>query len=143
MLPDLTTMIRCAIQEPAQTGVATAPPVSVLVVDGEPKTASVLVKLLRVDGFIVEVAADAAAAEARVERGPRPDVLVMDVSPARAGELATLRRVHARHPTLRLVLVTAHPQAAERLALGAAPSCRIVTKPIDYAGLLRLLDVVT
>lgn len=134
-------MIRGAIQQPVQTVAAGERPVSVLVVDGEPKTATVLVKLLRVDGFLVEVAADAGAAEARVERGPRPDVLVMDVSPARAGEVETLRRIHAHHPTLRLVLVTAHPQVAERLALGAAPGCRIVTKPIDYTGLLRLLEV--
>ena len=134
-------MNRCATQEPVQSDAMTEHPLSVLVVDGEPKTASVLVKLLRVDGFSVEVAADARAAEARVERGPRPDVLVMDVSPARVGEVEMLRRIHARHPTLRLVLVTAHPQVAERLALGAAPSCRIVTKPVDYLGLLRLLEV--
>ncbi|WAS89694.1 response regulator [Nannocystis punicea] len=135
-------MTPCAIHPPVQAAV-TGRPVSILVVDGAPKTATVLVKLLRVDGFVVEVAADAAAAEARVERGPQPDILVMDVSPARAGEVETLRRIHARHPTLRLVLVTAHPQVAERLALGAAPGCRIVTKPIDYSGLLRLLEAVT
>ncbi|MDC0723490.1 response regulator [Nannocystis bainbridge] len=133
-------MLRCAIQQPVPLGVVTERPVSILIVDGEPKTATVLVKLLRVDGFEVEVAGDAAGAEACVERGPRPDVLVMDVSPARAGEVETLRRIHARHPALRLVLVTAHPQVAERLALGAAPGCRIVTKPIDYPGLLRLLE---
>jgi CheY-like chemotaxis protein len=136
-------MTRCSTIQPVQAGAATARPVAVLVVDGEPKTATVLVKLLRVDGFFVEVAADAAAAESRIEQGPRPDVLVMDVSPARAGEVETLRRIHARHPTLPLVIVTAHPQVADRLALGPAPWCRIVTKPIDYSGLLRLLEAVT
>jgi CheY-like chemotaxis protein len=121
---------------------ATVPrPLSVVIVDDEPKTANVLVKLLRVDGFSVEVFGDAAAAEQRLARGPLPDVLVMDVSPARAGEVEAVRRLHARYPALPLIVVTAYPQLAERLEASAGPPCRIVTKPIDYPGFLRLLEV--
>jgi DNA-binding NtrC family response regulator len=133
-------MIRCATTEPCRAGAGRQPRGSVLVVDNEPTMAGALAKLLRVDGFAVEILADVAAAAARIARGPAASALVMDVSPARADEVDAVARLHALHPSLTLVLVTAYPQIGARLG-SPDVTCRVLTKPVDYPSLLGLLEV--
>lgn len=131
-------MTRVVPAEQASSSVTLGPPVSVLVVDDDAKTAGVLAKLLHIDGFRAEVLVDVAEALARLARGPLPDFLVFDVSLTH-GDIAAVQRIRARYPSLAIILVTAHPQQVEALARGSVADRRIVTKPIHYPALVSLL----
>lgn len=124
--------------EQASSSAPPGQPISVVVVDHDAKTAGVLVKLLHLDGFHAEVLADGAAAIQRLARGPTPDFLVIDVAPTRV-DLEAVQRIRGRHPSLAIILVTAHPLHIEALVRGAVAGHRIVTKPIHYPALTGLL----
>ena len=113
-------------------------PKKVLLVDGDFRTAQRLAGMLRDDGFEVDVARDGAAAIARLARGPVPDALVSELKLSLADGAAVARFGRAQHPGLRVVFVTRDPNLlAPGLLAGAAP--HVLTKPLDYAGLLEVL----
>ena len=111
---------------------------SVLLVDGDFRTAQRLAGLLRDDGFEVEVARDGAAAIARLARGPLPDALVSELKLPLADGLAVARFGRTQHPGLQVVFVARDPSLLGPAALGS-PAPEVLTKPVDYARLLELL----
>jgi CheY-like chemotaxis protein len=105
----------------------------VLLVDNEVDSLDALAFLVRDAGYSVETATSGAEAIVKIDRQP-PDVLVTDLTmPSMSGtELA--RDVRSRAPRARIVLMTAY-------SVGEPPSMfdAVIRKPVDVAGLVRLL----
>jgi CheY-like chemotaxis protein len=120
-----------------------APPTAlaplVLVVDADARSASLLARLLRADGYEAEVTTDGAAAVARLARNPVPDVVITDFHLAHADGLAVARYARSRRPSMHVVLVTGYPNALTGAAKADDQPLHILTKPLDYPDLLALL----
>ena len=104
----------------------------VLVVDDDVRTARLFVRMLREDGFQVELAHDGAAAIGRLGRAPMPDVLVTDLSMPHADGLAVAKYARACRPGLPVVLVTGYPDLVARRVGSLDPEPQVFTKPLDY-----------
>ena len=114
-------------------------PCLILVVDDDVRTASLLVRMLREDGFEVELATDGAAAIGRLSRPPMPSVLVTDLKmPNRdGGSVARFARSH--RPEIPVFVVTGYPDRAGKLQDSMVPPLQVMTKPIDYPELSSAL----
>jgi two-component system response regulator MprA len=109
-------------------------PALVLVVDDDVRAARMLARMLRDDGFEVELATDGAAAISRLARRPTPDILVTDLQMAHADGLAVASYARARRPALPVFIVTGYPNLVAPGAPDALePAATVYTKPLDYA----------
>lgn len=108
-------------------------PRRVLVVDDDLLGARALARLLRDDGYQVEVATDGAAGVARLSSAPSPDVVVTEVTLPHASGLALARYARAQNPGVVIVFATSAPERARDQTLPG--STVIVAKPLDYASL--------
>ena len=110
--------------------------VFVLIVDDDARSASLLGRMLRTDGYETEVANDGASAIARLTRDPAPDVLITELHLPHADGLAVARYARSRHAGMVIYFLTAHPQAlAGTSGCGCEPIV-LLAKPLDYAELL-------
>lgn len=108
------------------------PEALILVVDDDVRTARLLVRMLREDGFNVELACDGAAALERLGRLPMPDVLVTDIRILHADGMAVARYARSQRAALPVLVITSYPDLASRGdALEPAPL--VLSKPLDYA----------
>ena len=104
----------------------------VLVVDDDVRTAQLLARLLRQDGYDVEVAGDGACALGRLSRPPWPDILVTDLQMPHADGLAVAQYARSRRPGMPVFIITSYPyQMSQRHEL-LDPRARVLTKPISY-----------
>jgi len=111
----------------------------VLLVDGDARTSHRLAKLLTQDGFEVDVARDGAEALARLALAPMPDAIVTELM-LRVGDGASLAcSARSRVPGLRVVVVTRHANSVVPSRFGQPPPV-VLSKPLDYEGLLRALS---
>jgi two-component system response regulator MprA len=111
----------------------------VLVVDTDARSASLLARLLRADGYETEVTTDGAAAVARLTRNPVPDAVVTDFHLAHADGLAVARYARSRRPSMHIFLVTGHPNALSSAKGPHDEPLHVLTKPLDYPDLLARL----
>jgi CheY-like chemotaxis protein len=111
----------------------------VLVVDDDARSASLLARLLRADGYEAEVTNDGAAALARLTRNPIPDAVVTDFHMPHADGLAVGRYARSRRPAMTLIVVTGYPSALESAANPLDHPLHVLTKPLDYPDLLARL----
>jgi DNA-binding response OmpR family regulator len=105
----------------------------VLLVCHDVRCVNVLARMLRQDGFDVEVATDGAAAVARLGRSPLPSALVTDLWLHQIGGMAIARYARSLDATLPVILVTSHAPQAANVATKLSPSPTVLTKPFDYA----------
>jgi two-component system response regulator MprA len=103
------------------------------VVDDDVRTARLLVRMLREDGFEVELAVDGAAAIGRLARSPIPDILVTDVQIPHADGIAVARYARSLRPGLPVLVVTGYPELVPRDADELNPAPTVLSKPLDYA----------
>ena len=115
---------------------AEAAPARILVVDDDADMLRLLSMRLNAAGYRVNTAASAEAALAQLEM-ERPQLVISDVRlPGRDG-LALFDEVHRRHPSLPVILLTAHgtiPDAVEATRRGVFT---YLTKPYDGKELLE------
>jgi len=111
----------------------------VLVVDDDARSASLLARLLRADGYEAEVTIDGAAALARLTRDPVPEALVTDLHLPHADGLAISRYARSRRAEIPIFVVTGHPHLLTGAGPGSQGHFEVFTKPLDYAILLRRL----
>lgn len=111
-----------------------------LVVDDDLRTAQRLAKMLREDGFEVEVARDGAAAIARFTRDPVPAVLVTELEIPHVGGVAVARFARSQRPGLPLFVVTVAPNLVNSDDFGSPPPL-LFTKPVAYAAFRDALEV--
>ena len=119
---------------------ASDPPRSylVLLVDEDLRTSRRMADMLREDGLSVEIAADGAAAVARLSRDPMPDALVTELTTAYADGAALGRFARWLRPGIPVVIVTGHPNLFDSAFFGAPPAI-LFTKPVNYAALKDVL----
>ena len=111
----------------------------VLVVDDDTRTARRLAAMLRDDGYLAEVAADGAAAIARLSRAPIPDALITDLHIPHVDGASVAAYARSRRPALPIIVVTGHPELRSSLD-AMRPSVRVLSKPADYDEIVRALD---
>lgn len=111
----------------------------VLVVDDDARSARLLAQLLHGDGYDTEVTTDGAAALARLTRNPVPEALVTDFFLPHADGLAVSRYARSRRAAMPVFIVTGHPRSLESAAGPLDQPLDLMTKPLDYADLLRRL----
>lgn len=117
----------------------TAPRALLLIVDDDARSASLLGRLLRADGFDTEVTTDGAAALARLTRNPVPDALITDFHLAHADGLAVGRYARSRRAAMPIFVVTGDPGSVARADDPPGEPMVLITKPIDYAELVARL----
>ena len=105
---------------------------TVLLVDGDRRSARVLAHLLGDDGFEVEVVFDGAAALARLERDPVPALILTELHLPGASGATLAQRTLADFTGVEVVMLTHYPhlvpdELARRLV--------VHTKPVDYGRL--------
>jgi CheY-like chemotaxis protein len=110
----------------------------VLLVDEDVRTTRRLARMLREDGFDVEVARNGAAAISRLARVPLPAALVTEVAMAHADGLTVSRFARSLQPDLPVFVVTGHPELVDQRRFGTSPAV-VFTKPIDYTTLQKAL----
>ncbi|MDB5214303.1 MAG: hypothetical protein JWO86_2230 [Myxococcaceae bacterium] len=108
----------------------------VLIVDDDARSASLLARMLRGDGYETEVANDGASAIARLTRDPLPDAVISELHLPHADGLAVARYARSRRPGTAILFLTAHPHALESTAAWSGAPVLLLTKPVDYAALL-------
>jgi CheY-like chemotaxis protein len=114
--------------------------IRILLVDSDIRTARLLARMLREDGFDVEVATDANTAIQRLSRSPVPDVVVTDPGMAQPSGIAVARYARSRRPNLPVVFVTERPQLTQGACRVLRPEPRVFTKPLDYAAFRQELS---
>ncbi|HEU4656199.1 MAG TPA: response regulator transcription factor [Capillimicrobium sp.] len=110
----------------------------VLVVDDEPFVREALERVLRHEGFEVELAADGLEAVA-VHGRARADALVLDVLMPRLDGLATCRRLRAAGDRTPVLMLTARDAVADRVAGLDAGADDYLVKPFSLDELLARL----
>jgi CheY-like chemotaxis protein len=101
----------------------------VLVVDDDVRSARLLARLLREDGYDVEVAFDGARALGRLSQDRMPDVLVTDIRMPHADGFSVVRYARSRRPSIPVYLVTGYPELATAHSIG---DLHLFPKPLVY-----------
>lgn len=104
----------------------------VFLVDDDSKSARVLARMLREDGYEVEIAFDGASALSRLTRDPMPGLLVVDVRMPHVDGLAVARYALARAPGLPIIFVTSYPELIGPETFPGAERPVVHGKPVDY-----------
>ena len=112
----------------------------ILVVDDDARTARLLVRMLREDGYEAELAVDGAGAIGRLTRAPLPDALVTDLKLPYADGIAVARYAQSRCPRLPVFVITGHPEFMAGNDSSFDPPPIVFTKPVDYADLSERLS---
>ena len=125
---------------PGATGVALAG-MSVLVVDDNEINRMVLEDILVQEGARVSLASDGASAVDMVRAaGDRAfDVVLMDIMMPGMDGFATTRLLHEISPLLPVIGQTAYAEESDRIRCLEAGMLDRLTKPIDPAGLVKML----
>lgn len=110
-----------------------------LIVDDDVRSANLLGRLLRIDGFDSEVTTDGAAALARLTRSPVPDAVLTDFHLAHADGLAVGRYARSRRAAIPIFVITGDPSAVLRASDPLSEPTVLLTKPLDYAELVLRL----
>ena len=111
----------------------------VLVVDDDARSAGLLARLLRGDGYEAEVTHDGAAALARLTRNPVPHAVLTELHLPHADGLAIARYARSRRTAMPIFVVTGYPNALEAAVPPLEEPLHVLTKPLDYPDLLRRL----
>jgi CheY-like chemotaxis protein len=115
---------------------ASSPQLVILIVDDDARSASLLGRMLRTDGYETEVTNDGASAIARLTRDPAPEVLITELHLPHADGLAVARYARSRHAGMVIYFLTAHPQALAGTSGCVGDPIVLLAKPLDYAELL-------
>ena len=110
----------------------------VLVVDDEPNHVRVLSIGLKIEGFDVTVANDAAAALAVLDAIPA-DIAIVDLMMPGTNGIELARMVRERHPATRIVLTSAYHLSERQLLRADCGAVGFVPKPYDLSELARFI----
>lgn len=107
-----------------------------LIVDDDRRTALLLGRLLREDGYDTEVEPDGTAALLRFTHEPIPDALITDFHVPGADGLVISRQARACRAGIPVFVVTGDPYTAKHEGITRESDVEVIAKPIDYASLL-------
>jgi two-component system response regulator HydG len=122
-----------------ETKVLARPKARVLVVDDEPSARSGLEKLLRQEGYAVDVAADGPSALAIAADRP-PDVVVTDLKMPKMDGIELLQKLRATFQVVPVVVVTAFGEVSTAVQAMRAGADDYLTKPVDFDALTIAIE---
>ena len=108
-----------------------------LIIDHDGRTAKLLARLLKEDGFRAEVVCDAGRALGRLSRAPKPDVIVTDFRMPHADGVTIAQYARSRLPAIPIFIVTGYPELV--VAGSMQPQPFVFTKPLGYSELTSAL----
>jgi two-component system, NtrC family, response regulator HydG len=111
----------------------------VLVVDDEQSARSGLEKLLRQDGYEVDVASDGVAALAVAAERP-PDVVVTDLKMPRMDGVELLKKLREQDIDLPVIMVTAFGDVSSAVVAMRHGAEDYLTKPVDFDALALAIE---
>ncbi len=111
----------------------------ILVVDDEATARSGLEKLLKQEGYAVDVAEDGVLALARATESP-PDVVVTDLKMPNMDGIELTKRLHELDADLPVIVATAFGDVGTAVAAMRAGADDYLTKPIDFDALALALE---
>jgi two-component system, NtrC family, response regulator AtoC len=113
---------------------------NILLVDDEPGMLRYIRTLLEVDDYKVETASTGEEGVERVQKGLRPDLILLDLVMPGIDGLQTLEKIRQIHPTAKVVMlscVTDTRKVVQAIRLGAHD---YITKPFQKAELDAVID---
>jgi two-component system, OmpR family, catabolic regulation response regulator CreB len=116
------------------------PPRVILLVEDEPDIAFVVRLCLDPGRFALACAGTLAEARDLLARGPRPDLVVLDLGLPDGDGLTLCREVKAAHPGLPVMVLTAYTDDDARRLAREAGADRFVEKPFDPDDLRATVD---
>jgi two-component system, cell cycle sensor histidine kinase and response regulator CckA len=102
---------------------------SVYVVDDEEMVRTVAAELLRHLGYEVQMAASGEEAVEHIERGARPDCVLLDVVMPGMGGAEALRRIRSAAPEIVVVISSGFTDRVSSESLTDQGAAGIITKP--------------
>ncbi len=114
----------------------------ILLVDDDAALRELIAVRLEANGFRVDVVESGEAALARLALA-RPDAVLTDLQMAGMDGMALFRAIHARDPTLPVIVLTAHGTIPDAVAATQRGLFGYLTKPYDAAMLVELLHRAT
>jgi DNA-binding NarL/FixJ family response regulator len=115
-------------------------PLRLLIADDDPVMRLLLGAIVRADPEL-ELVAEAHDADEAIALAAehRPHVALLDVEMPGGGGLRAAREIHARHPEIRLLTLSAHEDAETRDAMAAAGASGYIVKGAAPADVLSAL----
>ncbi len=115
---------------------------ALLIVDGEPAQARLVAAMASRAGWRPQIVADADAALALLSRAARPgfDAALIDSWDPEESGIAFIRRMHAEHPALPVLMVTAQTSVAHAVAAMRSGATDFLVKPLAPHRLLAALE---
>lgn len=117
-----------------------AKPHTILVVDDESSMLRYMQTLLELDSFRVETAVNGLEAVKRIERGPVPDLVFLDLLMPELDGMQALERMRKKRPDLKVVMLSCVSDTAkvvQAMRLGAQD---YLTKPFEKHELDKVLE---
>jgi two-component system, OmpR family, response regulator MprA len=111
-------------------------PMKILVVDDERAVRESLRRALELEGYAIELAADGQEALDRLDQGPEPDALILDVLMPRVDGLEVCRRLRGSGSRVPVLILTARDEVENRVAGLDAGADDYVPKPFALEELL-------
>lgn len=110
----------------------------ILIVDDEPQIHTVLIKLLKSEGYIVESAYNAEEAFQQIEKR-KPDLVILDVMMPRVSGIDVCNQIKENPETrdILVLMLSARDQQNDRLAGFAQGADDYVSKPFHLRSLVR------
>ncbi len=141
-LPNAVTRVTEEVKARAPAGDRVAPNKRILLADDNRDAAESLAIILRLEGHDVELAHDGATAIRAFEKR-RPDVALLDIGMPEASGYEVARRIRATPEGAAVVLIaiTGWAQDSVRAQSRAAGFDHHLTKPVEPATLIELLEV--
>ena len=103
----------------------------ILLVDDDPSVRDILAEMLETDGHSVVQAGNGPEGLARLEEDDRFDLVLTDVGMPRMNGWALAREVKARHPSMRVGLITGYGETGPADPGERSVADFILTKPIS------------
>jgi len=111
----------------------------VLVVNDENSARRRLEKLLKQDGYAVDLAEDGEKALAVASERP-PDIVVTDLKMPKMDGIELLRKLHAQDAALPVIVATAFGDVSTAVSAMRAGAEDFITKPIEFDALLVVIE---
>ena len=108
-------------------------PIRILLGRDDGRSARVLARMLREDGFTMELLLDGAAAVARLSRRQLPHALMTSLHLPSVDGLSVAHYARSRDPTMPVIFITGYPHRLERSTPVLSPAPLVHTKPVNYA----------
>jgi DNA-binding response OmpR family regulator len=112
----------------------------ILVVEDEPRVATLVTRALEAEGYGVDVAANGRVGFALVTRG-RYDLVVLDLMLPHVDGLTVLREINSHCPETPVVILSARADLSTRLRGFRLGACDFIAKPFSHEELLARVRV--